>query len=271
MDEAVRVIEHSNYMFAMTMNGIRTQAIQRITTEPEFHGVPTGDDGKANVLECDVSVRMLTGDARPHLPSEMVNLVQTFWRLLSVPNRRTTNASVSSWVTSPTATMEALDRESFEFRAEFFGRTLEEELVGSMNGPRGGEAVMRLNQIAQTRGIRVSEIVAEQAALETERRNSGTNLFAAIFSSFAPSKSRTPPPPSKPPSRIYDVEECPVCTDNEHFGALECGHVICRVCYEQLCARSATGDSCPCPQCRTTSRRLWDFTELKNVEHVVVE
>ena len=165
--------------------------------------------------------------------------------------------------------MDALDRESFDFRADFFGRTLEEELVGSMNGPRGGEAVMRLNQIAQTRGIRISEIVAEQAALETERRDNGVNLFEAIFSSFAPSKSRTPPP-SKPPSRIFDVEECPVCTNNEHFGALECGHVVCRVCYEELCARSTTGDSCPCPQCRATSRRLWDFTELKNVEHVVV-
>lgn len=171
--------------------------------------------------------------------------------------------------------MEALDRESFDFRAEFFGRTLEEELVGSTNGSRGGEALMRLNQVAQTRGIRVSDIVAEQAALETERRENSVDLFEAIFSSYTPFKFRTLSlnklPPSKPPSRVFDVKECPVCTDNEHFGALECGHVVCRVCYEELRARSTTGDSCPCPQCRATSRRLWDFTELKNVEHVVVE
>ena len=191
-------------------------------------------------------------------PSVLVVLVHTAWRLVNVPNRRKLGSVCPSDVRLH-ETMEALGRESFESRAEFLGRSLDEELVGSMNGPRGEETSRQLDRIARTRGVGVSELVA---ALRVTRRDNHVDLSRMVFSSRFDSK------PS-PPARIFDVDECPVCTDTEHFGALECGHIVCRVCYEELCARSHSRDACPCPQCRTTSRRLWDFTELKNVEHVV--
>lgn len=136
--------------------------------------------------------------------------------------------------------MEALDRESFEFRADFLGRTLEEELVGSLDGPRRAEAS---HELARIRGVRVSEL-----------------LDRAVGS--------VPPTDVSAPSRVFGVDECPVCTGTDQFGALECGHVVCRVCYDEICPRSAHR-ACPCPQCRALSRRLWDLKELEGVvEHV---
>ena len=49
--------------------------------------------------------------------------------------------------------MEALDRESFDLRADFFGRSIEQELIGSLDGPRSQEAHHRLREIAERRRL----------------------------------------------------------------------------------------------------------------------
>jgi len=63
------------------------------------------------------------------------------------------------------------------------------------------------------------------------------------------------PPVARPPSRIYHTDECPVCTGTERLGVLACGHVVCRACHATIRMYTPT---CPCPQCRTPSRRLWE-------------
>lgn len=140
--------------------------------------------------------------------------------------------------------MEALDRESFDFRADFFGRTIEQELVGSLDGPRRDEARARLEEIARRRAVRVDELI------ESER--SRWSLF----------RRSVPPSPlaSTPPARVFHVDECPVCTGTQRFGALHCGHVICRECYDEL-RRRTSGDGCACPLCRVVSGRLFSTSD----------
>lgn len=151
--------------------------------------------------------------------------------------------------------MEALDRESFEFRAEFFGRTLEEELVGCLDGPRGGEARMQLETVAARRNRRIEEIIAEERQRERERepvlvrwRILGRNESArASNADFAES----------PPKEIFMENDCPICQEAEvDMGALRCGHVMCQECH--ACMRRHTrSDRMRCPCCRLECEKLF--------------
>lgn len=137
--------------------------------------------------------------------------------------------------------MDALDRESFDLRADFFGRTIEQELIGSLEGPRSHEAHNRLREIAERRRIRIEELIR---SVEAEQ--------------WWSEKVNVPIVRGAPPKRIYVVDECPVCTGTERHCALACGHIVCEECFAQL-SRQRT---CRCPQCRTVSGRMWKLSEL---------
>lgn len=144
--------------------------------------------------------------------------------------------------------MEALDRESFEFRAHFFGRTLEEELVGCLDGPRGGEARFHLHRIAEQRRVNIDEIIRR------ERENNNVRPLP---------KLETCVECISPPKRVFSVDECPICTDTVNFCAIECGHVVCSECIGELKRRCG---SVVCPTCRAPSRKEWSLEteELAN-------
>lgn len=137
--------------------------------------------------------------------------------------------------------MDALDRESLDLRADLFGRTIEHELVVSLDGPRSQEAHDRLREIAERRRIRIEQLIrsVEEEHWWTERR-------VVDYSC------------SVPPKRVYTVEECPICTRTGQYRALACGHVVCANCFDQL-SRQQT---CRCPHCRQLSARAWTFTQL---------
>lgn len=137
--------------------------------------------------------------------------------------------------------MEALDRESFDLRADFFGRSIEQELIGSLDGPRSQEAHHRLREIAERRRVRIAELVR---SVEAERwwSEGGTVNDSC----------------GAPPTRVYTVDECPICNGTERHCVLACGHVVCEDCFAQL-SRQRT---CRCPQCRQVSERAWTFSQL---------
>lgn len=164
-----------------------------------------------------------------------------------------TGISVSGTFSTAHA-MEALDRESFEFRAHFFSRTLEEELVGCLNGPRGGEALVHLHRIAQQRRVNIDEIIRR----ERERDN---NIIRSR------PKMETCVECIPPPKRVFGVDECPICTDTDHFFVLECGHVVCSECIGELKRRCG---SVVCPTCRAPSRREWSLESVQESEPPVV-
>lgn len=152
--------------------------------------------------------------------------------------------------------MDAFDRESFEVRADLFGRTIEEELVLNLLGTRASEAYTQLQRLADTRAVRVHDLVRSVEAHHW--------LQARCVPSLPPVPPPPPPATSPPlPAKIFHVEECPVCcTADAAWCALECGHVVCGECHSALCARDGRnaregGALCRCPQCRQTSRRKW--------------
>lgn len=136
--------------------------------------------------------------------------------------------------------MDALDRESFDLRADFFGRTIEQELVGSLDGPRSQEAHDRLREIATRRRIRIEELIR---SVEAEHWWSERVVDYSC---------------SVPPTRVYMVDECPICTTTGEYRALACGHVVCAHCFDQLTRQQ----TCRCPQCRQVSARAWTFRQL---------
>ena len=119
--------------------------------------------------------------------------------------------------------MEALDRESFEFRAEFFGRTIEQELVGCLDGPRGDEARGQLMTLAERRRVRIDELIRSVERVE-------------------------PPSIERPPATVYNDGMCPICMDEDvaHLRALTCGHLICVDCHHTLKLRGRS----VCSVCR---------------------
>ncbi len=143
--------------------------------------------------------------------------------------------------------MQALDYETFEFRAQFFNRTLEEELVGCLDGPRGGEARMHLHRIAQQRRVNIDEIIRR----EHERENNNIR---------PPPKLETCVECISPPKRVFSVDECPICTDTVNFCAIECGHVVCSECIGELKRRCG---SVVCPTCRAPSRKEWSLESVE--------
>lgn len=121
-----------------------------------------------------------------------------------------------------------------------------------------GGLVHDLDVEAWSFGVRVSDL---RRARSTPDDNVPPNLDYVVRRiverSMAASLRPTAPPP---PSRVYHTDECPVCTGTERLAVLECGHVVCRACHAAIRARAPT---CPCPQCRTPSRRLWDINDVQ--------
>ena len=66
---------------------------------------------------------------------------------------------------------EFIEHETFEVRADFFNRTIEEELVGvsqNTDCPRSGEAIARLNQLAINRNTTIENINREFELIEIQ-------------------------------------------------------------------------------------------------------
>ena len=160
--------------------------------------------------------------------------------------------------------MQALDHESFSFRAEFFGRTLAEELVGCIDGERGGEALLHLRQLAERRRERIEDIIARERARQgIRRRRLPRALLSSLESWYAPpSKPQTP----RPPQQVFVQTECPICFATESLGAMQCGHMVCKACHEHM--SGVTTLTCNghvrCPQCRTPGA-WWSSEALVSV------
>ena len=99
----------------------------------------------------------------------------------------------------------------------FWGGTLEEELVLSLDGPRAVEAFVRLRQLASMRKVHVGQIICEVHAF---RAANSESHVADIWE----------------PKIIYAAGECPICMEGADLGALACGHalVICK-CTNTIC------------------------------------
>lgn len=143
---------------------------------------------------------------------------------------------------------EFLDHESWDARAAYFCRTEEEELVGSLDGPRGGEARARLQIIAETRQINIETIISE----ETVKINSKLNKYYNLFKGFSRNSK---------PEVTFDATECPVCQDDQVIlCSMSCGHKICNECYNVMKTKPTLVDmsgrvKCPC--CRKPSEKLF--------------
>ena len=138
--------------------------------------------------------------------------------------------------------MQALDYESFEIRAEFFNRTLEEELVGCLDGPRGGEARVRLQYISEQRRVNIDELIRHERERDNARPQPTVRETCVECT------------PISPPKRVFSVDECPICTDTVDYCVLECGHMVCSTCIGELKRCHGT---VVCPTCRTPSRAEW--------------
>lgn len=148
---------------------------------------------------------------------------------------------------------EGLEHAAPEERAYFLGRTLEEELVGWLGGPRQGEAQQRLRQIAHQRRLSIEELV-----LATRRE-----------SSPPPTPQIAPPHTASPPDHVYESQTCPVCQDdNVHMLVLQCGHMVCPMCRDTMLGRrelcSAEGHL-RCPLCRIPSPNAWPSQTMLEV------
>jgi len=143
---------------------------------------------------------------------------------------------------------ECLDHETWGTRAAYFGLTEEEELVGSLDGPRGGEARARLENIAKIREVNIDIIISE----ETVKINSKLNKYYNVFKNFSRNSK---------PEVTFDATECPVCQDDEVIlCSMSCGHKICNICYNLMKTKPTLVDisgrvKCPC--CRKPSENLF--------------
>lgn len=135
--------------------------------------------------------------------------------------------------------MEALDRESFEFRAAFLGRPMEVDLVGSLEGHRGAEARARLEEIAAQRRTNLDRLIAEirgRADAEENEEDDGAE---------------------EPPTRVFDGDACPVCFASSDLFALACGHVLCATCHDEIKVRCQAR----CPTCRRRASTRFPLSE----------
>ena len=151
--------------------------------------------------------------------------------------------------------MQALDWESFEFRAQFFNRSLEEELIGCLDGQRGGEARAHLERIARQRATTIERLIQN----ELHRTNSKISYPNISENESAPSK-------------IFQVTECSICNsdDSNNFGVLACGHVICKDCFQEMKKFPTLyqENAVKCPECRKPSKNLFAYciNEINNSE-----
>lgn len=143
---------------------------------------------------------------------------------------------------------EFLDHESWDTRAAYFCRTEEEELVGALDGPRGDEARVILENIAKTREVNIEIIISEEKAKLQSKLNKKHAIFSGLFINSKPKIS-------------FDATECPVCQDDQVILCnMSCGHKICEVCYNLMKTKPDLVDlhrrvKCPC--CRKPSENLF--------------
>lgn len=147
--------------------------------------------------------------------------------------------------------MQALDWESFEFRADFFNRTIEEELVVCLDGTRGGEARAHLERIARQRATTIEALIDIERKKHERKKHDNTDEIEETQDL------------KTSPNKIFEANECSVCSsdDSTTFGALLCGHVLCKVCFKEmkkfpaLCHQGCVR----CPECRRPSQELFEY------------
>lgn len=158
--------------------------------------------------------------------------------------------------------MEALERESFEFRAHFFGRTIEEELVGCLGGSRSNEAMSQLQIIASRRSTTIQTLIEHQERMRGRQCNQSVCIAE-------PRKTTPCENMQKPPSIIFEASECPVCQDDDCLlHVMTCGHKICKICFDEMSTHHQLVDfesRVKCPNCRTPCQKLWTMDEVNQV------
>lgn len=161
---------------------------------------------------------------------------------------------------------EMLEHAPVEERASVFGRTVQEELVGMMGGPREGEALARLRGMAERRRVAVADLVREEEERAEERaRARGRGSLAGLLASKLSFRAGKPDDDPRP-ERTYGSEACPVCEDEgDEVRVLRCGHSLCVDCFDAILRAPHLRDasdpwrcSIRCPQCRVACRSLFD-------------
>ena len=170
---------------------------------------------------------------------------------------------------------EMLERESFETRAHFFGRTLEEELVGAATtpfGPRRGEALAAL---AVRRNTSIERLLLDDLAQGDDAARSLHDTLAATprgdvdvyrwatgVAGVAHARQEQVAAPPTPPAKVFWSQACPICMEDFSVvdkgqvegaapGATECGHVVCGDCHAQMRALlGISGGMGRCATCR---------------------
>ena len=172
---------------------------------------------------------------------------------------------------------ECIDHKLWTTRAAFFNRTIEEELVGSITGPRGGEAVAALSRLAQTRNTTIQALIRE-GENDMQRAEAMREVTANLGVSTLPLN-----PPSAPvgrlPDKLHWEAACPVCMSDfmpeKNSGAsemvepgfLRCGHVICTTCHAEMRTHGGVlveRGNVKCPICKVPSQfsKLFDHPDL---------
>lgn len=147
--------------------------------------------------------------------------------------------------------MQALDFESFETRASFFNRSLEQELISCLDGDRRGEARSQLERIAIQRATTIEALIQNE-------------LNRNITIIYYPNTMH-----EKTPSKVFHITECSICSsdDSNKFGVLACGHVICKDCFQDMkkFPTLCHGNAVKCPECRNPSNNIYDYDECNKI------
>lgn len=166
---------------------------------------------------------------------------------------------------------EFLEHETFEMRASFFNRTIEEELVGvsqNIDCPRRGEALSRLNQLAINRNTTIENLISQVI----NNNNNNSNIQKYSYTNLKKKIVK--------PKLIYENEDkCPICfgefkknledinIDKVTPGYLSCGHILCEICYNEMKKHTQltnyNGDI-KCMSCRNTSTYWKSLTDLES-------
>lgn len=168
--------------------------------------------------------------------------------------------------------LDSLHEMEFDARAQFFNRTIEEELVGSLYGDRGPEARSRLELLASQRRTTVQELIRAQwdAWLQRDMQPNLPSTNVPMDGTYMLDTS--PCAAQEAPLEIFRGE-CPVCCDNTcKCLAMACGHVICQPCFDKMASLHIFIDAwkrVKCPTCRKPSQKLWSLDEIpkKNAKH----
>lgn len=179
---------------------------------------------------------------------------------------------------------ECLEHETIEMRAHYFERTVEEESLGmaATRSYRTGEANAYLERLARQRSITIERLIREAAGKDTNGTSTivqdvARKLRAGVALNSILSRHHTDAIPSaaelsQAPAIIYTSDgNCPVCFGGfsdapDSAGALDCGHMICKTCYDEMKRHTQLlrNNRVCCPSCRAASAR---WTGCKQVEN----